>query len=266
MEVIIFDTAEQVAARCAQIFAETVQTHPKCTLGLATGSTPIAMYKKLVEKHQNDGLSFKEVKSYNLDEYVGLSGDHHQSYRHFMNENLFDQVDINKENTFVPPGDAENPMQGAAEYEQDIVNNGGIDLQVLGIGGNGHIGFNEPTSSLGSRTRVKTLTQKTVDDNSRFFAEDEFQPTLSITMGIKTILDSKRVILLATGEGKADAIADAIEGPLAAICPASALQLHDKATFIIDRAAASKLKMTDYYKYVLVKQDNLVGQFGDPRV
>lgn len=266
MEVIIFDTPEEVAERCAQIFSETIQAHPNCTLGLATGSTPIAMYKKLIEKHKNNEFSFKDVTTFNLDEYVGLSGDHHQSYRYFMNENLFKDTDINLDNTHVPPGDAENPMEGAAAYEQMIVDNGGIDLQILGIGANGHIGFNEPTSSLGSRTRVKTLTQKTVEDNSRFFEDGEFQPTLSITMGIKTILDSRRVVLLATGEGKADAVAAAVEGPLAAICPASALQLHDKATFIIDRAAASKLKMTDYYKYVLTKQDSLVSQFGDPRV
>jgi glucosamine-6-phosphate deaminase len=265
MEVIILKDAQDVAKRAARVVCETVHRKPETVLGLATGSTPVAMYKELIAANQAGSVSFKKMRTFNLDEYVGLDPTHHQSYRTFMNENLFNHIDIEMDNTQVPPGNLKNPMEAGPYYERMIADAGGIDLQILGIGSNGHIGFNEPTSSFASRTRVKTLTETTVKDNSRFFKTDEFQPTLSITMGIKTILETKRVVLLATGENKAQAVYDAIEGPMACVCPASALQMHEHVTFIVDEAAASQLKMKEYYDYVLGFQDSLTEQFGDPR-
>ena len=175
-----------------------------------------------------------------------------------MDNKLFKKIDIDLSNTFVPDGMAENPLEVGPDYENLITERGGIDLQILGVGTDGHIGFNEPTSSLGSITRVKTLTQKTIEDNSRFFQPDEFQPKLAITMGIKTILDSRRILLLAHGENKADAVRDMVEGPLSAFCPASALQLHKRTTVLIDEAAASKLTLKGYYKFVGEMQDDLI--------
>jgi glucosamine-6-phosphate deaminase len=203
-------------------------------------------------------VSFSKVTTFNLDEYVGISNDHPQSYRTFMDSKLFKKIDIDLSNTFVPDGMAENPLEVGPDYENLIKERGGIDLQILGVGTDGHIGFNEPTSSLGSITRVKTLTQKTIEDNSRFFQPDEFQPKLAITMGIKTILDSRRILLLAHGENKADAVRNMVEGPLSAFCPASALQLHKRTTVLIDEAAASKLTLKGYYKFVGEMQDDLI--------
>jgi len=250
MKVVILKDAAEVAKYGANIFIKQIQHKPESVLGLATGSTPVALYKELISAHSNSEVTFAQVKSFNLDEYLGVSGDHLQSYRHFMNEQLFDHIDINKANTAVPPGDAKNPITACDDYENDISDSGGIDIQLLGIGRNAHIGFNEPSSSLGSRTRVKTLTQETIDDNARFFAEDEFQPHLSITMGIGTILESKKVVLLATGENKAQAIADTVQGAITAQCPASALQFHANAIIIIDEAAASKLKDKAFFKHI----------------
>lgn len=175
-----------------------------------------------------------------------------------MDENLFDRIDIEKSNTQVPDGMAENPLEVGPAYEQSIQEAGGIDLQVLGVGTDGHIGFNEPTSSLKSITRVKTLTKQTIEDNSRFFEPGEFQPALAITMGIQTILDARRIVLLAHGENKAEAIRDMVEGPLSAFCPASALQFHQRTTVLIDEAAASRLSLGNYYKFVGEMQDELV--------
>ena len=250
MQIVIQPDADAVARYGADVFIRQLQNNPKSVLGLATGSTPVALYKKLIDACRHGDISFQEIVSFNLDEYLGLSGDHPQSYRHFMDQQLFDHIDVNKSHTHVPPGDAENPITACDEYEQMIERNGGIDLQLLGIGRNGHIGFNEPASGLRSRTRVKTLTPATVEDNARFFKEDEFQPHLSITMGIGTILDSRQVMLLATGENKAQAIRDTIEGPLSAACPASALQLHRNALIVIDEAAASRLEQADFYKHI----------------
>ncbi|MCH2176437.1 MAG: glucosamine-6-phosphate deaminase [Lentisphaeria bacterium] len=261
MEVIITKDADEAAQRASYFFANLLKTKANAVLGLATGSTPLKTYETLIQKYKEGEISFKEVTSFNLDEYVGLSPDHPQSYRSFMNENLFSKVDIDLTKTFVPPGDAKNPLEAGPAYEKMIIEAGGIDLQLLGIGANGHIGFNEPTSSMRSRTRIKTLTEKTVKDNSRFFAPDEFQPSLAITMGIATILEARQVVLIATGEGKADAVAATIEGPLCAMCPASSLQLHENTKIIIDEAAASKLKLTEYYNYTLDKQDKILAEF-----
>ncbi|MGS2722602.1 glucosamine-6-phosphate deaminase [Porticoccus sp. GXU_MW_L64] len=264
MEVIILNNSDAVAELGARRICELVTKKPDAVLGLATGSTPIAMYQQLIALYQQGKVSFEQVSSFNLDEYIGISPENPQSYRSFMKEQLFDAVNIDQTRTRLPTCDShQNPRKVGAEYEQSIADAGGIDLQILGIGSNGHIGFNEPTSSFASRTRVKTLTQSTVQDNSRLFAEGEFQPHLAMTMGIGTILNSRRVILLATGEAKAGAVQQAVEGPLSAMCPASALQLHERATFIIDRAAASQLQHMDYYQWVHSENEPLVEQYGN---
>jgi len=255
MQVVILNDSDAVAEYGAQLFIKQLSKKPKAVLGLATGSTPIALYQKLIEANKSGDVSFKECSSFNLDEYLGLSGDHPQSYRYFMQQQLFNHIDINPLQTFVPAGDTDNPIDACHHYEDMIREKGGIDLQLLGIGSNGHIGFNEPSSGLMSRTRIKTLAPATIRDNARFFSSDEEQPHLSITMGIGTILDSHQSILLATGAAKAGAIAATVEGPLTAACPASALQMHPNAVVVIDEDAASQLQNTEFYKHV--ERENL---------
>jgi glucosamine-6-phosphate deaminase len=248
MQIIIFDDAEQVAENAAHWVSELISKKAKPVLGLATGSTPISLYKQLVNKHRNEGLSFSNVSSFNLDEYHNINADNSQSYRSFMKENLFDHVDIDQNNTHLPTcTNEQNPREQGLSYEEKIKALGGIDLQILGIGANGHIGFNEPTSSLSSRTRIKTLTQQTLSDNSRLFNEGEEQPTMAMTMGIATIMDARYVLLMATGENKAKAVNEMITGALSAMCPASALQMHENAVILLDKAAASKLADHEYY-------------------
>ena len=258
MEILIFPDINSLSCKSADLVESQINKYPDSVIGLATGSTPLGLYEELIRRNHEHGLSFSKVTTFNLDEYVGISSDHPQSYRTFMDSKLFKKIDIDLSNTFVPDGMAENPLEVGPDYENLIKERGGIDLQILGVGTDGHIGFNEPTSSLGSITRVKTLTQKTIEDNSRFFQPDEFQPKLAITMGIKTILDSRRILLLAHGENKADAVRDMVEGPLSAFCPASALQLHKRTTVLIDEAAASKLTLKGYYKFVGEMQDDLI--------
>ena len=258
MEVLIFPDAQSLARKSADLVESQIKTFPDSVIGLATGSTPLGLYEELIRRYNEHDLSFAGVKTFNLDEYVGIPAKHPQSYRTFMDENLFNKIDIDASNTHVPDGMAENPLEVGPAYEKMIEEAGGIDLQVLGIGTDGHIGFNEPTSSLGSITRVKTLTRHTIEDNSRFFKSDEFQPKLAITMGIKTILDARRILLLACGENKAEAIRDMVEGPLSAFCPASALQFHQRTTVLIDESAASKLSLKGYYKFVDEMQVDLL--------
>lgn len=246
MRLVILPNSDDVAEFACDLFVQQLQNKPKSILGLATGSSPTSLYKRLIERQKTGALSFAQATSFNLDEYVGLSGEHNQSYRYFMNENLFDHIDIDVAKTFVPNGAAKDPNAEAKRYEELIQLSGGIDLQLLGIGINGHIGFNEPLSSLASRTRVKTLTKSTIEANSRFFGADERQPTDAITMGIGTIMNAKQVVLLATGEHKADAVKGCVEGPVSASCPASALQMHEHAIVVVDEAAAVKLTMKDY--------------------
>lgn len=263
MQVIIFDDAQQVAENAADWVAELINKKTDPVLGLATGSTPISLYKQLVSKHEAGNLSFKNTTSFNLDEYLGIDADNAQSYRHFMNENLFEHVDIDKSKTYLPTcNQGENPREQGLAYEEKIKQANGIDLQILGIGANGHIGFNEPTSSLASRTRIKTLTQQTLTDNSRLFSEDEFQPTLAMTMGIATILDARYVLLMATGENKAQAVKDMVAGPLSAMCPASALQMHENAIVLLDKAAASKLEEQEYYQWANKQNIKVNKEFG----
>ena len=263
MDVIIQKDSEAVAELGASLIAELVSRKPCCVLGLATGSTPLNIYRQLVRIYESSELSFRDVVTFNLDEYIGLEPDHPQSYRSYMNRELFSKVDIVTTNTHLPAvGPEQNPRLVGDRYEEMIESVGGIDLQILGVGRNGHIGFNEPGSSLASRTRIKTLTESTVADNGRLFAPDEFQPQLAMTMGIRSILDARRVILFATGEQKANAIRLAVEGPLTASCPASSLQMHERATFILDEAAASELKGAAYFRWSHHHNTPLVDRYG----
>ncbi|WP_020410809.1 glucosamine-6-phosphate deaminase [Hahella ganghwensis] len=249
MRVIIAENADNVAFYGAQQCVHQLQSKPESVLGLATGSTPIALYEQLIQQCREGKISFAGVWTFNLDEYIGIDEQHPQSYRSFMQEHLFDHVDIERENTHIPKGMLD-PEEESREYEAKITSAGGIDLQILGVGRNGHIGFNEPTSSLGSRTRVKTLAPDTIRDNSRFFSSDEEQPHLAITMGIGTIMEARKIILLAAGENKADAVKALVEGPMTAMQPASVLQMHTNALVIVDKAAAQKLEMIEYYQWV----------------
>ncbi|MDE0570520.1 MAG: glucosamine-6-phosphate deaminase [Verrucomicrobiales bacterium] len=254
MEIIIRPTKEQCASIGGRIIANLIKRKPDAVLGLATGSTPIPLYSELARMHKDEGLSFSEITTFNLDEYIGLSGDHPCSYQFFMNEELFGKIDIRSDFTHIPNGEAGDIESECLEYEQAIRSSGGIDLQVLGIGSDGHIGFNEPGSSLGSRTRIKTLTGKTIEDNARFFDNSNQVPRHCITMGVGTIMDSASLILIAFGEGKADIISKAVEGPVSAMVPASILQLHPSVRVIVDEAAASKLANIDYYNEVYVNK------------
>jgi glucosamine-6-phosphate deaminase len=254
MEVIIEDSYEEISKGSAQVVADLVHNKPDAVLGLATGSTPLGLYKELIRMHKEDGLDFSKVTTFNLDEYVGLSPAHDQSYHYFMHENLFKHINVPSQNTNVPSGTADYFDAYCEWYEDRIEEAGGIDIQVLGIGSDGHIAFNEPGSSLTSRTRMKTLAEPTIEDNARFFARKEDVPVYAITMGVGTILESGTCILLANGEGKADAISAAVEGPVSSVCTASALQLHPDAMFFIDEAAAGKLKMKGYYKWIQEKK------------
>lgn len=265
MEIIILDSADSVAAMGGELVAELLRVQADAVLGLATGSTQLSLYRQLVRLHREAGLSFGAVRSFNLDEYLGVAADNPQSYRSYMDREFFGQIDIDRNNTFLPVCDAgQNPVLVGPLYEQKIRDSGGIDLQILGIGANGHIGFNEPGSSLNSRTRVKTLTRQTFKDNSRLFAADEFQPTLAITMGIATIMDARRVLLLATGANKAEAVARMAEGPVTAMCPASILQMHERVTVLVDDSAASKLINREYYQWARLQNASLQERFGKP--
>lgn len=250
MKVLILPDAGAATDRAAGLIAERLREKPEIVLGLATGGTMEAVYARLIRDHREAGLSFAGVTSFNLDEYVGLAPDHPCSYWHYMRHHLFDHVDIDPRRAHLPCGDAPDPEAEAARYEAAIREAGDIGLQLLGLGLNGHIGFNEPTSSLNSVTRIKTLTRSTRDANARFFARPEDVPHLAITMGIGTIARASEVLLLAYGAAKAQVVAAMIEGPLTAACPASALQFHRKVTVVIDRAAAGALRLRDYYELV----------------
>lgn len=249
MKIVILKDASEVAVYSSDIVKKHIKLKPNIVLGLAAGSTPVPLYKELIAANRSGEISFKPVSTFSLDEYLGLDGDHPQSYRYFMNEMLFNHIDIVKSETVVPSSNVDNPVEACAQYEADIKAKGGIDLQILGIGRNGHIGFNEPFSSLKSRTRVISLSRETIDDNSRFFSSEECQPHRSITMGIGTILDSRKIVLMATGVHKAEAIRSAVEGSLCSSCPASALQKHKDSVLILDEASASKLSDQEFYKY-----------------
>ena len=257
MDIIICKSKEQAAYMVAAYIDREIRRKPDIVLGLATGSTPVLMYKELIRRHKECGLDFSKVRSWNLDEYVGLEPTHPASYRYFMNDQLFDHVNIDKANTHVPNGLAKDFEAAAAEYEAGIEADGGIDIQVLGIGSDGHIGFNEPATSLVSRTHVQTLMLQTRLDNARLFFGGKLDevPTRAITMGTGTVLDSRTAILMAFGKGKAPAIAGAVEGAISHMNQASALQMHRDAKFFIDEDAASLLKNVDFYKAVYADSD-----------
>jgi glucosamine-6-phosphate deaminase len=238
MLVIVKENYDAMGKESARFVADRLRKKPNLVLGLATGSTPIALYKELVRLHRDEGLDFSKVTTFNLDEYVGLPPSHDQSYHYFMKENLFKSISINERYTHVPQGMAKDIDAFCDWYEHRIQECGGIDLQVLGIGANGHIAFNEPGSSLGSRTRIKTLTGTTRIDNARFFKNSEEVPQYAVTMGVGTIMDAKELILLASGESKAPAVKAAVEGPITAMCPASIIQMHQRAYVFIDKQAA----------------------------
>ncbi len=250
MRVIECSTRDEAAELVAGEILRALQAKPDLVLGLATGSTPVGVYERLVAAHCAGDADFSEVRTFNLDEYVGLSALHPQSYRTFMREHLFGSIQIQDHNVRFPPVDGFDLRAACEQYERAIVDAGGIDIQLLGIGSNGHIGFNEPTSSLASRTRVKTLTDKTLGDNARFYKEGEMQPELATTMGIGTILEAKRILLQSFGEKKADAIHAAVEGPISSFWPASALQLHPDTAIYVDAGSAARLTMRDYYRRV----------------
>lgn len=244
MLVIIKKNYEELSVEAAKVLADRLKKKPNLVLGLATGSTPLGLYKELIRLHQYEGLDFSKVTTFNLDEYVGLPPSHDQSYHYFMQKNFFEHVNINPRYIHVPQGMANDVTQFCDWYEERIKSFGGIDVQILGIGANGHIAFNEPGSSLGSRTRIKTLTSTTREANKRFFKEDEIVPRYAITMGVGTIMDAKELLLVATGNNKADAIKTAVEGPLTAMCPASIIQMHKEAFVFVDKEAGSKLEGT----------------------
>jgi len=246
MEVIIQPSAEAVAKIAARMLARQLLENPASVLGLATGSTPLLLYRELIAMR----LDWSRVTTFNLDEYVGLPRTHAQSYHSFMWKNLFRHINIARENIHIPDGMAEDIPKCCADYERRIRDAGGIDLQVLGIGTDGHIGFNEPTSSLASRTRIKTLAERTRRDNARFFGSEDAVPRHVITMGIGTIMEARLNLLLAFGENKARAIAEAVEGPVSSAHPASMLQMHPVVKVCLDEAAASRLQRIDYYRWV----------------
>ena len=250
MEIILASTPDEAAKIGAGIVRDLVWTKPAAVLGLATGSTPLGLYRELIRMHREEGLSLSEITAFNLDEYLGLPAGHPASYRTFMQDNLFAQVDVPPDRRHIPDGQTSDIAGSCAAYELAIRQAGGIDLQVLGLCHDGHIGFNEPTSSLASRTRIKTLTEKTMPANQRFFAEGESVPQHVITMGIGTIMEARLCLLLAFGKGKAAAVAAMVEGSVSAMCPASVLQMHPHATVIVDTTAAEQLNHRDYYRYV----------------
>jgi len=269
MNVIIRDTYEEMSRYAAGIIASLVRQKPDCVLGLATGSTPIGTYRELVRMHKEEDLDFSQVKTFNLDEYLGVGMDlgkpynMDQSYARFMHEELFKHINIKKENIHIPDGLTKNPEEFCKAYEEEIRKAGGIDLQLLGIGRDGHWAFNEPGSSLASRTRVEVLTKQTLDDNYESFYKKagiprDQMPHFAITMGIGTILEARNILMLANGRRKASVVAKALEGPVTSQITASAIQLFKGGvTVVLDREAASELKNVEHY----IHREKLLGTF-----
>jgi glucosamine-6-phosphate deaminase len=250
VEAIIRPDLESAALLVARLISRELRANPSLVLGLATGRTMEAVYRLLVRMHREEGLDFSLCRTFNLDEYVGLAPGDTRSYRHYMHQRLFCQVNLDRRNTHLPNGQAADLDAECRDYEEKIQRCGGIDLQVLGVGQAGHIGFNEPLSALRSRTRVKALTPVTIEQNAAFFGGPENVPRHAITMGVGSILECRRCVLLATGPAKADVIAKAVEGPITAMISATALQLHARCTVVVDEAAASKLQAADYYRWI----------------
>lgn len=235
---------DEMSELAGSIVADRLRKNSALVLGLATGSTPLGTYRTLIRMHRVEGLDFSRVTTFNLDEYIGIGATHPQSYHQFMAENLFQHLNLDRRFTFIPDGMAPDIEAHCEWYEEQIRGAGGTDIQILGIGRNGHLAFNEPGSSLGSRTRIKPLSEETRRDNARFFGSVKEVPTHAVTMGIGTIMEARELILLASGEQKADAVKAAVEGPITAIVPASIMQMHRRAYVIVDQPAASKLTRT----------------------
>lgn len=254
MEVIICPTTQHAGDLVAKLIADTVRKKPSAVLGLATGRTPELVYQRLCDLHRTENLDFSRVTTFNLDEYIGIPASHPQSYRSTMQRSLFGHVNIPADRTFLPNGMAPDLEAECEGYERRIIEAGGIDLQLLGIGLNGHLAFNEPLSSLSSRTRTKSLTPETREQNAAFFEGAENVPSRAITMGVGTILDSRWCIMLATGASKAEILHRAVEGPIQSVVTASALQMHKKCTVIVDEAAAAHLQFKDYYRWIFANE------------
>ena len=250
MEVVIAKDYDELSRRSGRLVADIINTKPNAVLGMATGSTPMGLYQELARMHREEGLDFAQVTTFNLDEYVGLPPHDARSYHSFMHEHFFQHVNVAPANIHIPSGTTHNFEAFCRWYEQRIAERGGIDVQILGIGSDGHIAFNEPGSSLHSRTRLKTLAQQTIDDNARFFESREDVPTYAITMGVGTVLDARRLVMLANGQHKAWAVAQALEGPVTTMITASALQMHPIVKVFLDQPAAAQLTMRDYWQWV----------------
>lgn len=248
MEVVIAPAA-QLARIAADAVERLLRARPTAVLGLATGSSPLAVYDELARRHADEGLSFAHARAFMLDEYVGLPADHPERYRNVIEKEIASRVDFADGAVQGPDGLADDVPAACAAYEQAIADAGGVDLQILGIGTDGHVAFNEPGSSLASRTRIKTLTRQTREDNARFFGDDVDQvPTHCLTQGLATIMSARHLVLLATGRGKAEAVHQLAEGPVSAMWPATVLQHHPHVTVLVDDAAASRLQLADYYR------------------
>ena len=243
MQIIKVKNYQEMSNKAAEYIIQKVVQFPNCNLGLATGGTPIGTYQNLIEDHQKNGTSYRDVTTFNLDEYIGLAASNKNSYHYFMNDQLFKHIDINPERTFIPRGDAADIQKECLRYEECIERHGGIDLQLLGIGSNGHIGFNEPGASFESNTHVVNLTQSTINANSRFFANKDEVPTKAITMGIATIMKSKEILLLASGSKKSEALFNLLNLEVNEGFPASILQKHPSVTIIADEEALSRVKI-----------------------
>lgn len=241
MKIIVADTYEEMSRLAADEIAAVIAEKPDCVLGLATGTTPIGLYADLVARHERGELSFADVSSYNLDEYRGLPGTHEQSYRYFMQDNLFDHVDIDAARTHVPDGSNPDARAACEAYEQAIEEAGGVDIQLLGLGHNGHIGFNEPCDEFPKETHVVQLTESTIQANSRLFDSIDEVPREAYTMGVGTIMRARRILVVANGEGKAQIVRDAFTGPVTPQVPASVLQFHPDVTVIVDKEAGALL-------------------------
>lgn len=250
MEVVVLPDADERAALASGAVVHLLQRNASAVLGLATGSSPLPVYDALAVRCAAGEVSFARARAFTLDEYVGLPAGHPQSYREVIGRELVSRVDLDPAAVFSPDGSAEDLPAACATYEAALSEAGGVDLQLLGIGSDGHLAFNEPGSSLASRTRVKTLTQQTRADNARFFGDLEQVPHHVVTQGLGTILQARHLLLLAEGAGKASAVAAAVEGPVSASCPASVLQLHPHVTVLLDPAAAARLRWRSYYDEV----------------
>lgn len=250
MEVIVLPGPGEVGEMAARRVAAVLGPRRPGVLGVATGSSPLAAYRALAAMRRDGEIDFSQTVGFALDEYVGIAVNHPQSYHQVIRREVVEPLGMDPELVHVPDGQSDDLDAACRQYEEQIAAAGGIDLQILGIGADGHIGFNEPTSSLSSRTRLKTLTERTRQDNARFFADVSEVPRHCLTQGLGTILDARNVVLVAHGRAKAAAVAAAIEGPLSSTCPASVLQLHGSATVVVDEEAASALRLTDYYREV----------------